>query len=265
MANNIPYNGNPTTAVNQYSANQRFSDNVDKLNAQLEFAGKLAPDLSKQLTFMRDVLTCMKSDTQAAILISKYLIKLASENPIGKAVFSIYDVGFETVFKMLIMNERVDNIRLVLDVFTDFIDSNLKAKNKLLKFNANTFLQGPVTFLLKQCYSANSIKLDPQQTNSLLAQLGNEGRQIVAAHDALLSQLVPGTKSIFDFVDGYKNPQAKDIIEFIGNGIIDRDMESFQFTLSDTNFKGTDNWVLSNRNNWANWCDMATKKTEDFL
>jgi hypothetical protein len=260
------YNGNAKTAINQYYVNKNFANNVDNINAGIDIAKKITPQLGKSLKFSKDVLTCLKSDSDAVIVFSKLLFEIVTENPIGKLIFKINEAGFDSVFKMLIQYERIHDLRMVIEVIEDFVINSRKASDNLLIFKKNIYLQGPISFSIKKAFEAG-ITLDSATTKNMIEDLSRKGKHTLAAHDFLLNNLVSGHKSIYAFLEGLKvpSPASKTIFEQLGNGIISKDIEFLELFLNQENFYGMVNRVLRNRNEWANWCSHSERDSKSYL
>jgi hypothetical protein len=265
------YNGNPTSAINQYNANRQFSRKIDRFVDGIDMAEKVAPKAQKQLDFAKDVLTAMKSDADAAIIISKALITIAEENPIGKAVFSIYKEPIKAVFNLLLVNQRINNINSVLDVLRDYMINARSARNSLLRYDRGKYSDGPWTFLAKKIAEnrGRGLDLDESRARTILADLNVMGTQLVAAHDVLLWELAPAVISVQKFVDFCKkdiySEENKSMIDKLGDGALSQAITGFELQMNEAGFAGSDNDVLGNRNNWARWCGMLWKDKSEYL
>src|SRR5579863_4210097 len=98
MGDGNAYNGNPNSAIQQYKTNKSRGLTIDKINSGLDLGKKVVPKYAKPINYAEDVLTCMKSNTEASIVIMKHVMDLLSSNPIGKLVMQINKVGFDALF-----------------------------------------------------------------------------------------------------------------------------------------------------------------------
>jgi hypothetical protein len=267
MAQNLSYNGNPTSAINQFKANRAFGQAVDGINNELDLAKKIVPDEAKEkIECVKAVLASMKSDADSAIVIMKRVIDLVSENPIGKVMMKFNEVGFEALFRMLSVDAKVQSIRQVFDVFENFALTSQKAFRNLPVFNVNIYQQGPFTFAIKKTLESN-VQLNQDQSRALLDALTNIGRQIVAAYDFFLQNLIPGSDAIEGFMKDLKaevsDRKPQDIFDQLEIGVEGQDIEGMEIVLSDANFplKGA---ARDNRNGWARWTGLGPKSITSY-